>query len=1239
MLTIDSAHYTKSYGKNYKWCVEKQGIPLEFDLMYPRFITRIDVEFTPRPQRSSNVRFYLSVDKINWSVFEALRSSPRGKISYVVKPYRARYIHIHTKDLPFKKSCFKLKLFGCSDEIQSLGLWSDTGRIKTSWIKTLPGSPQKSKLRVLEPGQAVFCAPRSSRDTREFFRLDMQKVYAVSRIVFLGGMHNNGKCHRKESDRSIELRYSLDDVIWGLYGTYGFRPLRKHKLILTGGGVRYEGLTIYYEEEYQCIGILDIMPTIFAKILNIYELGRGGHNCFALDLFGNEPGKPEPDKGQRKPGCDAPLGMESKRIKDSQLKVSSFNPSGLTMRASRARLHVFGGWCTKSIENSEWSGRKYFVPKEYLEIDLLTEKFIDGFATQGHADINNPRWVTGYVVHYSLDAFSWDVISMQERERFFAGNKNHRDVVRHYLNPRIRARHIRFVPVTWHKGICMRVEIYGCSAGDSVQNKLEKKLLEINKELVQVERTFTGLHDAPGVRNKFNIHYAREVARCGISSPIKHHINPQYYSYIKLLLDFDKTKWVQHSFKKEFKASGNINLILHEFRVLKSRSAKHFTCHAILKDGTELYRHHVLTAKPGAFGVPPDLKPHFSHRAKYKIDDGLFEIPQIIVQQRVDPTIDGGMPLWGKPAVVYASGPVASIGVMILGIRDYPFLEPRSFLPDRLWTLYYLGFTQRDPDYASAYTKCVKLAMAKGYDHFLLWSDHCFSSYSMPANLQIKYRPEKKLRTWPEEEYRTFSLPYFIKGLKEFDRYEIAWYKLKPGSRNTWIKLFRYKVKDTQRQTSLLYALETYSDDDLFKFFRSRGRFRAYDKAYYGDFFAPLHVLEIDKMELQDLGTYKVTVKHLKSGAWSEKMIELRHEEEPRISLPETFGACLHTPTEMQLTLQDDNFRDPNKWSITWYHVKESRRAPRTRTLLSKGTTTLRVERPTLKMSGDAFEVDVKNQYGFARGVSRIVVTQDVPIINWVTESPHLAAKDFSDTLEVKIDNDKTLTKVDWYHNGTLIDRNAEGFAFPGEKHGALSLRKKLKLTRMSFTAGGTYRVVAVGKYCQYEKTIQVQVVVNPRLVVNPHAVYMRVYEGFDKIKIDVTVKGGVPKPEFEHLQWTKGDQLLYPSRYGRILLHTTLTKDEDWYSSLTIKDLKASDTSDYTFTVKTGPAITTMTRSLVVLPKHEYFTRPKPVQKSYITTAVPQSGKSMGCVKCSWNFIFFHIQSYGLAVYYLLQL
>lgn len=54
------------------------------------------------------------------------------------------------------------------------------------------------------------------------------------------------------------------------------------------------------------------------------------------------------------------------------------------------------------------------------EIDLLSEKYIDGFATQGHSSPGLVRWVTGYIVHYSNDGFSWDVISAEERERVSA---------------------------------------------------------------------------------------------------------------------------------------------------------------------------------------------------------------------------------------------------------------------------------------------------------------------------------------------------------------------------------------------------------------------------------------------------------------------------------------------------------------------------------------------------------------------------------------------------------------------------------------------------------------------------------------------------------------------------------------------------------------------------------------------------------------------------------------------------
>lgn len=35
----------------------------------------------------------------------------------------------------------------------------------------------------------------------------------------------------------------------------------------------------------------------------------------------------------------------------------------------------------------------------------------------------------------------------------------------------------------------------------------------------------------------------------------------------------------------------------------------------------------------------------------------------------MDQAYDGGKPVWGKPAIVYASGSVASIGVLVFGIR------------------------------------------------------------------------------------------------------------------------------------------------------------------------------------------------------------------------------------------------------------------------------------------------------------------------------------------------------------------------------------------------------------------------------------------------------------------------------------------------------------------------------------------------------------------------------------------
>ena len=49
------------------------------------------------------------------------------------------------------------------------------------------------------------------------------------------------------------------------------------------------------------------------------------------------------------------------------------------------------------------------------------------------------------------------------------------DVVSYDLNPPIRDRYIRFLPVTWDNYISMRVELYGCIQG--LEDVLDKNSL------------------------------------------------------------------------------------------------------------------------------------------------------------------------------------------------------------------------------------------------------------------------------------------------------------------------------------------------------------------------------------------------------------------------------------------------------------------------------------------------------------------------------------------------------------------------------------------------------------------------------------------------------------------------------------------------------------------------------------------------------------------------------------------
>lgn len=107
--------------------------------------------------------------------------------------------------------------------------------------------------------------------------------------------------------------------------------------------------------------------------------------------------------------------------------------------------------------------------------------------------------------------------------------------------------------------------------------------------------------------------------------------------------------------------------------------------------------------------------------------------------------------------------------------------------------------------------------------------------------------------------------------------------------------------------------------------------------------------------------------------------------EEPRISLPESFGACVKAPAEVNVALHDDNVRDPNAWSVNWHIVNDWSWKPRT--LISQDSTILRLPQPTLQQTGERYEVDVRNPFGLARGMSRIIVTAGNRILLYI--APH----------------------------------------------------------------------------------------------------------------------------------------------------------------------------------------------------------------------------------------------------------
>lgn len=93
--------------------------------------------------------------------------------------------------------------------------------------------------------------------------------------------------------------------------------------------------------------------------------------------------------------CDAPLGMTTGAIADSQISVSSSYDSHHDKRSARINTFVAQtAWCAKQSTNGQ-----------YLQVNFGQLTTVTAVATQGRA--NSGQWVTLYRIVYSTDGRNW----------------------------------------------------------------------------------------------------------------------------------------------------------------------------------------------------------------------------------------------------------------------------------------------------------------------------------------------------------------------------------------------------------------------------------------------------------------------------------------------------------------------------------------------------------------------------------------------------------------------------------------------------------------------------------------------------------------------------------------------------------------------------------------------------------------------------------------------------------------
>ncbi|XP_011801377.1 PREDICTED: contactin-associated protein-like 4 isoform X2 [Colobus angolensis palliatus] len=181
--------------------------------------------------------------------------------------------------------------------------------------------------------------------------------------------------------------------------------------------------------------------------------------------------------------CDDPLvsALPQASFSSSSELSSSHGPGFARLN----RRDGAGGWSPLVSNKYQW-----------LQIDLGERMEVTAVATQGGYGSSN--WVTSYLLMFSDSGWNWKQYRQEDSIWGFSGNANADSVVYYRLQPSVKARFLRFLPLEWNpKGrIGMRIEVFGCAYRSEVVDldgkssllyKFDQKSLSPIKDIISLK--------------------------------------------------------------------------------------------------------------------------------------------------------------------------------------------------------------------------------------------------------------------------------------------------------------------------------------------------------------------------------------------------------------------------------------------------------------------------------------------------------------------------------------------------------------------------------------------------------------------------------------------------------------------------------------------------------------------------------------------------------------------------------